>query len=111
MRIAWQDLYRLPVVTESGKQIGLVEGVEIDVEGHSVTRYQVKPGRSLLSIFSHSLLIAPAEVVSISKETMVVKDALVPLSANQQTAKTRLALATPESEMKLRHLDEEKPNP
>ena len=103
MKISWTQLKHLPVQTETGRKIGMVEGVELDVDTHTVLHYEVKPGPVLLGVFTKSFLIAAAQVVSISVDVMVVKDTAVPAT---QSKKTRLAMATPEAELDMSELPE-----
>lgn len=101
MKIAWSQLHRLPVQTESGQKIGLVEGVSIDVDAHTVQFYEIKPGGVILGLFTKNLLVAPHEVISITAERMVVKDTVTAVDATAKTGKTRLVLnAKPPLEMK-----------
>ena len=63
----------VPVVTESGQQLGRVVGVEIDPATHSILQYRVQPSR--LPGMAKELLIQQAQVISFSDEQMVVEDA------------------------------------
>ena len=103
MKISWTQLKHLPVKTEAGRRVGVVEGVELDVETHTVLNYEIKQGPVLLGVFTKSFLIAAAQVVSISAELMVVKDTAVPATVSK---KTRLAMATPEAELDMSELGE-----
>lgn len=95
MKISWQQLYRLAVQTESGQKIGILQGVTIEVDSHSVSLYEVKPGSILAGLFSKPLLITPEQVVSISERLMVVKDSVVVVKAQTNSEKTRLASVQP----------------
>ena len=105
MKISWSQLHRLPVVTESGTKLGIIEGVTVDVEAHTVVNYEIKPGKSLLALFSKPLLVAPSEVVAINAERMIVKDTVTPVKVPTTSKKTRLAMATPDSEVDLAERD------
>jgi len=91
MRISWQQLYRLPVQTESGQKIGIVQGVTIEVDSHSISLYEVKPATILAGLFSKPLLIAPQQVISISEQAMIVKDSIVGVKSETNSEKTRIA--------------------
>lgn len=92
MKILWKQLHHLPVITESGKKIGVVEGVNVDVDAHTVFQYQVKPGRVILAMFSKELLVSPAEVISMDDKAMIVKDSVLSAQPATTNKKTRLAL-------------------
>lgn len=92
MKIAWSQLHHLPVQTESGQKIGIVEGVTLDVEAHTVQFYEVKPGGVILGLFTKNLLVAPHEVLSLTSDLMVVKDTVTEVDATARTGKSRLVL-------------------
>ena len=99
MQISWEQLNRLPVFTESGRKVGLVEGVEVDIDAHAVSHYVIKPASVVKAFFAGDLLIAPAEVVSITSEKMTVKDTITALEATNKGR--RLVMATPETEIEM----------
>ena len=72
MLINLKKLLRLPVVTELGRELGVVLDVEVVVETHQVHRYIV--GSRLLR--RPSYLIAPTQVKDITSEKMVVVDSV-----------------------------------
>ena len=86
MRISWQQLHRLPVSTQSGQSLGVVAGVEIDVDSQAVSHYEIMPGGRFLGRFAKNLLVAPSEVVAITRKKMVVKDTVIPLGAKNESA-------------------------
>lgn len=82
MRIHLKDLLRLPVVTNSGRSVGRVSDVEIDVENHALRAYIVSP-----SLFTkESLVIAPSQVQRITAKEIVVDDGVL-TQLNSQTKK------------------------
>lgn len=95
MKISWQQLYRLPVRTESGQVLGSIEGVSLDTESQAVFQYHIKPSRAILGLFAKELLVSPAVVVSITAEAMVVKDNAAQVEAMSENKKTRLAFSAP----------------
>lgn len=99
MKISWSQLHHLPVRTESGQKIGIVEGVTIDIDAHSVHQYEVKPAKVLAALFSRTLLIASAQVVSINEKLMIVKDSVAGATQRMGSEKTRLAMAGTDSEV------------
>lgn len=93
MKIAWSQLHHLPVQTESGQKIGIVEGVTIEIDAHTVVQYEVKPAKVLAALFSRTLLISTAQVVSINEKLMIVKDSVAAATQRTGSEKTRLAMA------------------
>ncbi len=81
MRIAWDILITLPVVTESGQTLGRIVGGMLDTEAHALVSYEVKP--SLLA--RHHLIISCEQVVTITSEHVVVKDATYPTTEQRKT--------------------------
>lgn len=78
MMMGWEQLHRLPVQTESGHLLGVVDGVTVDVDAHDIFRYEVKPMKILTAFFSKALLISPLQVISVSEDVMIVKDSVAP---------------------------------
>lgn len=89
--MTWQQLHRLPVLTESGQKLGQLEGVSLDSDTHGVVHYHVKPSRAILGLFSKELLVSPVLVVGMTAEAMVVKDTVTAIDAAAPNEKTRLA--------------------
>jgi sporulation protein YlmC with PRC-barrel domain len=77
-------LIKLPVFTESGEKIGHVKDLEIDIETHGIRHYIVEHGL----IGKDHFWVSPVQVVSISSEKIVVKDAIV-TDAGFKEAKSR----------------------
>ncbi len=62
----------LPVFTESKTKLGKVFDMNIDIDNHSIKSYLVRS-----SIISRSYLIKPIQIVSITKEEIIVEDAVI----------------------------------
>ncbi len=77
MRYRDSQLHGAPVLTESGEQVGRLAGLIIDVETHEVIQYAVKKSGTLEIILPKEFLVNRRQVVSISEERIVVKDAAV----------------------------------
>lgn len=73
MRISSEDLLNLPVESQAGQRLGRISSVDVDTDSHLITHYHVKTGL-IKGLWHQQLLISPAQVVSISKEKMVVED-------------------------------------
>ncbi|MDZ4221380.1 MAG: PRC-barrel domain-containing protein [Patescibacteria group bacterium] len=71
-----RDIIDLPVETPSGQALGKVEAVMVEVETQSLYQYQVKHG-GLAHLFDKAgLLVHRDQVLSISKEKMIVEDSV-----------------------------------
>lgn len=71
MRMAWDQLKNLPVVTVSGSALGHVVGFVFDPESHAIVQYEVRHGNPLSR---KMLLVATSQVVGITAERMTVED-------------------------------------
>lgn len=84
MRMAWDQLKNLPVVTQSGTQLGQVVGFIFDPESHAIVQYEVRHGSPLSRKI---LLIATSQVIGITVERMTVEEsALTSTNAESQRA-------------------------
>ncbi len=95
MNISWEQLRRLPVVTESGQSLGSIEGVSVKTDSHAILHYHVKISGVLAGLFSKDLLISPAQVVGITDKVMTVKDTVTQVAPETGNKKTRLAFSAP----------------
>ncbi|PIS04840.1 MAG: hypothetical protein COT81_04250 [Candidatus Buchananbacteria bacterium CG10_big_fil_rev_8_21_14_0_10_42_9] len=68
-----QDLVNLPVETQSGESLGHINHFEIDPATQEVVKYYVKAGL-IKNLWKDQLVIDRSQVISISKEKMVVED-------------------------------------
>ncbi len=76
MVINLRKLLRLPVYTESGKKLGKVFDLELNVDSHVVVQYLVKP--SFLSI--KNLLVQSSQVKSVKEDRIIVEDSVEKIS-------------------------------
>ena len=76
MFISSDQLQNLPVVTETGTNLGHVKRWDIDVESHEIARYYVKPSGLVQMLSSEELVITPGQVVGITEEKMTVRDSV-----------------------------------
>ena len=79
MKISSSDLIRLPVYTQSGKALGKVDSFDFDIDTNSVTHFHVSTGL-IKGLWHQKLVIAQSQVISISKEKMIVEDNVVKVS-------------------------------
>lgn len=62
----------LPVITRSGRIVGRVQGMQIDIDQHVVKNYVVVQG--IIPLFGSKLLIDPSQVIEITTKQMLVVD-------------------------------------
>lgn len=74
MLIKSKDLLKLPVETKSGKLLGAVCGMEIDIDTHQIKKYYVKPSGLVKGLIGDVLIIDFSQVLSVTKERMIVED-------------------------------------
>lgn len=65
----------LPVYTTTGRYLGRVVEVEVDVTAKVVLAYQVAASLPWLRLWRKRLLISPQQVVSLTPQAMVVDEA------------------------------------
>ena len=73
MKIQSSDLINLPVYTQSGQHLGRVDSFEVDIDNHTITHYHIKTGL-IKGLWHQQLVIVSSQVISISKEKMIVED-------------------------------------
>jgi len=76
MKISNNDLIGLPVYTQGGQSLGKIDSFEIDIDTSSITHYHISTGL-IKGLWHEKLVIAQSQVVSISKEKMVVEDSTI----------------------------------
>jgi sporulation protein YlmC with PRC-barrel domain len=74
MLLDFEDIIDMPVETQSGDQLGKVDGLILDIETHIIYQYTVKPTGISHLFDKQELLIGRNQVVSISKDKMTVYD-------------------------------------
>ena len=70
-----KEIISLPVYTESGNYLGQVIDLEIDPETGQVKNYFIKSHNFLKNLFKGYLIVEARQVLSVSKEKVIVKDA------------------------------------
>lgn len=73
--IPLKELRRVPVETKRGLRLGRLVDVEIDEESHVVTTYIVQAGALTRPLVKKQLRIDRRQVLSVSRERIVVDDA------------------------------------
>lgn len=77
MIIPWENLNNLPVETRSGQGVGRVIGCDVETELSVVKNYRVKSRGIIKGLLANELIISREQVISITKEKMVVEDAVI----------------------------------
>jgi sporulation protein YlmC with PRC-barrel domain len=71
MRMTWEQLKNLPVLTLAGVKLGHVTGLILDPETHDIIQYEIKQGTTFNR---RTLLISKTQVISVNIKQMVVED-------------------------------------
>jgi len=77
MKINNQQLINLPVVTEAGHQLGVVESFNVDIESQSVLEYVIKPSNLIAELINNELIVSRGQVVEITQDKIIVNDNIV----------------------------------
>jgi len=83
MKINYQQIKKLPVLTESGHYLGRVKDMTIDVDSQGILKYVVKK-----NWIASALLIDMADIINIDQEKIVVRDAVVKSELIEQSEST-----------------------
>ncbi|MFH0829499.1 MAG: PRC-barrel domain-containing protein [Candidatus Kerfeldbacteria bacterium] len=86
--IPLKELRHAPVETKNGLRLGRLVDVEIDEESHTVMTYIVQAGRLTRPLVQKQLRIDRRQVLSVSRERIIVDDA-----AQTETERIRLGLS------------------
>ena len=87
MLISHKQLKDLPVVTESGKEIGRLEDLVIEADSQSVINYIVKPTYLLEELIKGNLVINRGQVIDITSKKIIVQDNFPRLAVFQKLNK------------------------
>ncbi|MFA6410286.1 MAG: PRC-barrel domain-containing protein [Candidatus Buchananbacteria bacterium] len=94
MLISSVDLINLPVFSQSGKHLGKIISFDVDIDLKLIKQFYVKTGL-IKGLWHQQLLISPSQVISISKEKMVVDDGVI---SNLAKETEKMTVATPVTE-------------
>lgn len=92
MLIKHKQLLGLPVETQSGDKLGLIDGFNLEADSHLVYQYLVKP-TGLSKIFSQELIIGYRQVIGLSAAKMIVDDLVYKKLADNKNAETKNPLS------------------
>lgn len=81
-----RDIIGLPVYTKSNTHLGAVVNLIIDIESQSIIEYGVQPRRWRLPTGAKEYLVHRQQVISISKEKMIVDDVVVAARTTPRSA-------------------------
>jgi len=79
----FRDIIDLPVETQSNELLGKVDGIVVEIETQTIYQYKVKPS-GITHMFSKELLIHRDQVLSITKDKVIVKDGSYAVSQAQK---------------------------
>ena len=77
MRITYKDVSGLPVETESGETLGHLVDLTLDVDAYVITDFHVAKSSLLSKLLPSELQVHVSQVVSVSKEKIIVRDNVV----------------------------------
>lgn len=79
MKISSKQLIHLPVITESGQELGTVGHFDVDVESHVISHYYIASDHIIKRFlkWERDLMITPQQVVSMSESQMVVQNTVL----------------------------------
>lgn len=84
----------LPVQTQSGQDLGRVHSFDIEIDSQSIYKYYVKP-TGVVNIFAKYLIISRGQVLDITKDKMIVDDAVYSRLAKEDSKqKNKAKLST-----------------
>ena len=74
MKISSQQLISLPVVTESGQELGQIKNFNIDIDSQSILEYLIKPDNLIAELINGEFIISRGQVISITQDKIIVSD-------------------------------------
>ena len=77
MKLKKQDIINLPVYTEMGQHLGRVVDFEFESNTQTIINYHVRSRDIIKELLSSDLIINREQVVSITKEKMIVEDNVI----------------------------------
>lgn len=90
MRLRGDALRNLPAETASGQRLGRVVGFEFDPDTHLIMTYLVRPSVLTRPLTRGELTINRSQVISITRERMVVEDSVQTARAEASRSKPAL---------------------
>jgi len=88
MILTKQDIINLPVYTQSEQHLGKVVDFEVSSNSHNIEKYKVRSMSIVGGILQKYLFVSPSQVISISKERMIVEDTLTKQEALKKAVTT-----------------------
>jgi len=74
MKISHQQLINLPVVTQSGHDLGSVKSFNVDIDSQSILEYQIKPSGLVKKLINEDLIISRGQIISITQDKIIIDD-------------------------------------
>ena len=69
-----KQLTKLPVMTESNKEVGRIINFNIETESQSISSYTVKPIKLIEGLFKGNLLINRGQIIDIQKDKIIIEN-------------------------------------
>lgn len=69
-----KQIVNLPVYTKTETRVGFISHFDVDELEQKIVRYYIKPHQGIASMFGSELLVSPKQVISITREKMIVDD-------------------------------------
>ena len=76
-----KEIINLRVETKNGQALGRVVEFEVDSLTGKITNYRVKSSNVIKDLFKNELIINQSQIVSLTKEKMVVEDGVIEVGA------------------------------
>ena len=72
-----KDIINLEVYTQSDQYLGRIVDFEFDPPSQTIVKYYIKSRDIIKELLQKELLVAKDQVISISKEKMIVEDSII----------------------------------
>ncbi len=84
MALSHKQIINLPVFTNTETRLGSVSSFEIDELEQRIVRYHIKPNQGVASMFGSELIVSHKQVISLTKEKMIVDDLAIKQEAKEK---------------------------
>jgi len=87
MRINKKQFKKIKVQTQSGQDLGKIDGFELETDTGIIEKYFVSTKINLAGLFEGKIIIDRQQVISFDQEKMIVEDTAVKKEAKQKIIK------------------------
>lgn len=95
MLVSYQKLINLPVITESGINLGKVVKVEIDTDNQLIINYFVKSNNLVKGLLEGELIIHRHQVIKITENNIIVEDNCSKIKLKEELVKIKTVKQQP----------------